>query len=56
MDTARQDQLRQEAGELAARVGLSGRLGEIRSWHRRRVRADEARPLPWTRPVHGTWP
>jgi hypothetical protein len=40
MDRAGQVQLRQEAGELAARVGLTGRLGEVCSWHRwrRRVR------------------
>jgi hypothetical protein len=40
MDTAWQMQLRQEAGELAAQLGLTGRAGEICSWHRwrRRVR------------------
>jgi hypothetical protein len=38
MDRAGQVQLRQEAGELAARVGLTGRLGEICSWHRWRRR------------------
>ena len=53
MDTARQVQLRQEAGELAARVGLTGRLGEICSWHRWRRRA--RRGWSVSGPAPGIW-
>ena len=67
MDRAGRVQLRQEAGDRAARVGLTGRLGEICSWHQWRRRARRGwsvsgpappvpGPLPWTRSVNGTWP